>query len=37
MNADRSWLLQVHYKQTGWLLFKINFDVYLKKSLFKQF
>ena len=26
------WLLQVNYKQTGWLLFQINFDVYLKSS-----
>ena len=26
------WLLQVNYKRTGWLLFQINFDVYLKRS-----
>ena len=26
------WLLQVNYKPTGWLLFQINFDVYLKRS-----
>ena len=26
------WLLQVNYKPIGWLLFQINFDVYLKRS-----
>ena len=26
------WLLEVNYKRIGWLLFKINFDVYLKSS-----
>ena len=27
------WLFQVNYKRTGWLLFQINFDVYLSISL----
>ena len=25
-------MLEVNYKQTGWLLFEINFDVCLKRS-----